>query len=144
APAPGQPPGAGAPATPGTPGTTIPGTAAPGAPPPAAPVPPPLASVPAAPAAPAASGVVLRAIDNSWVQIRDSRTGRVLLNRTLQPRETFEVPNQPGLVLSTGKAEALSIELDGAATQVLANQVGVRRDISLDPERLRNATPAPR
>ncbi|WP_165694291.1 DUF4115 domain-containing protein, partial [Teichococcus deserti] len=121
-----------------------PGAAAPGGAPPAAPVPPPLAATPAAPAAPATPGVVLRATDSSWVQIRDSRSGRTVLNRILQPKETYEVPNQPGLVLSTGKAEGLTIELDGAATQVLANQVGVRRDISLDPERLRTAGPATR
>ncbi|MCQ4162748.1 DUF4115 domain-containing protein, partial [Roseomonas sp. GC11] len=125
----------------------VPPAAAPGATPGATPAPPSASAAngaappPAATPAPAAEGhgIVLRAVQDAWVQVRDSRSGRVLLNRVLRPGETYDVPQGPGLVLSTGKAEGLAIEVDGVATRALADQVGVKRDIPLDAARLREA-----
>ncbi|MBO1076753.1 helix-turn-helix domain-containing protein [Roseomonas marmotae] len=106
---------------------------------PAAPEPPPLTA--AEPATPAASGIVLRATEDAWVQIRDTRTGRTVLSRILRPKETYEVPEGGNLILTTGRIEGLAIEVDGKPSAASQGLVGVRRDILLDPARLRDAEP---
>jgi len=132
------PAGGGAPQT----GPAAPQGAAPAVP--AAPVPPPIVPPAAeqAPApAPAANTIVLRAMQECWIQVREARTGRVLFSRLLRPGETYEVPHEPDLLLTMGRAEALTIEVDGVPSRVLADQVGVRRDILLDAGQLREAQP---
>lgn len=117
----------------------------PAPPPPAAPSSPapPAASAPPAAAAaalaPSAAGtrIVLRATQAAWIQVRDPRSGQVLANQTLRPGETWEVPpDRPGLLLDTGRAEGLAIELDGRSAPVLAGRTGVLRGVVLDPDRL--------
>lgn len=142
--APVAPPPQGAPAVP---------SGAPPAEPPAAPAPPAPTGTPiGAPAGPAAgaetratpapNAVVLRAEQECWVQIRDPRSGRILLSRLLQPGETFEVPPEPpGLLLNTGRIEALAIQVGGVASAATQGLTGVRRDVALDAERLRAAPP---
>jgi cytoskeleton protein RodZ len=129
---------------------------------PPAPAPPPLvAEAPAAPAAaPAAlvaqpvaapvaplpadgTRIVLRASQESWIHVRDPRSGQVLLNRVLRPGESWNVPQREGLVLTTGKAEGLDLVVDGQVSQILSGVIGVRRDIALDADRLRIAQPLP-
>jgi cytoskeleton protein RodZ len=139
--APAAPPAGARPAVPGQAGTTA---AAPPASPPAAPAPPALAPASPAPAAaPAADQgrITLRGTGESWVQIRDSRSGEVVLNRVLRNGDTFSVPNRAGLVLTTGKAQELSVEVDGQPTPALEGAVGVRRDLALDAERLKAQRP---
>jgi cytoskeleton protein RodZ len=155
------------------PGGTGSNTSAQAATVPAAPVPaafqasapsaaPAAAASAAAPAAPAAADpaalpdgtrIVLRArptgVDGAWVQVRDPRSGQVLLNRVLRPGETWPVPPRAGLLLDTGKANELDILLDGQPQPTLEGVIGVRRNIALDPDRVRQrltpaaATPAP-
>ena len=116
---------------------------------PAAPVPPPLAT-PVTPTAPnQADGqgrIVLRAApgpgEGSWVQIRAKGASRPLLSRLLRPGETYTVPAGEGMTLTTGKADALEIIVDGQASPFLAGRTNVVRDIPLDPDRLRNPAPA--
>jgi cytoskeleton protein RodZ len=85
--------------------------------------------------------ILLRATQESWVQIQDPRTGRTVLSRIMQPNDTYEVPDTPGLVLKTGKVEGLAIEVGGVASQAVRGLVGVRANILLDPARLRDAAP---
>lgn len=117
--------------------------------PPQAAVPPPTppAAVPATPP-PAAQPprdpneprVVLRARGESWIQVRDTRENRVLLDRVLRGGDTWAVPNRDGIVLTTGKAENIEFLLDGeVATTTLTGVVGVRRGIALEVDRLRVA-----
>jgi cytoskeleton protein RodZ len=75
--------------------------------------------------------------EGAWVQVRDPRSGQSLLNRVLRPGEAWPVPVRDGLLLDTGKADGLEIIVDGQPSPVLEGQVGVRRGIALDPERLR-------
>jgi cytoskeleton protein RodZ len=130
------PPAAGRP-----PVATAPAPAA-GTPPPAV-IPPPAASAPAAipsPASPAGTEegrVVLRAKADTWLQVRDRQTGAVLLNRVLRPGESWAVPAREGLLLHTGNAGGLEILVDGQLTSGLGAAQAVRRDIPLDPERLK-------
>ncbi|MBI0538862.1 helix-turn-helix domain-containing protein [Roseomonas sp. KE2513] len=107
-------------------------------------VPAPSASQGAAPAAPgeATSRVSLRATDEAWVQVRDPRSGQTVLNRVLRPGESFAIPRD-GLVLTTGKAQAVEVLLDGHATQALSGKVGLVRDVDLAPDQLRPPRAAP-
>ena len=124
---------------------TVPAAPAPPAAPPA-PSPAPAASPASLPTAPAAAQpdgtrVVLRARvgspDGAWVQVRDSRSGQVLVNRVLRPGETWPVPPRDGLLLDTGKADGLEILVDGQPQPTLDGLAGVRRNIALEPDRLR-------
>jgi cytoskeleton protein RodZ len=104
-------------------------------------------------AMPDGTRIVLRArptgVDGAWVQVRDPRSGQVLLNRVLRPGETWPVPARAGLLLDTGKATELDILLDGQPQPTLEGVIGVRRNIALDPDRVRQrlipaaAIPAP-
>ncbi|MBY0337834.1 MAG: DUF4115 domain-containing protein, partial [Acetobacteraceae bacterium] len=146
------------PATPVVPPPGTPPGAAPGAAPAAQPqvtlpvpvpvpvtVPPP-APTPTAPAAAPAQAenrLVIRARGDAWTQVRDVRSGQQLLNRTMRTGETFTVPVRDGLLLSTGAAQNIEILLDGQPAPALQGASGVRRDVSLDLERLRPRPAAP-
>ena len=80
--------------------------------------------------------IVIRAKGESWVQIRDNPGNRVLTDRVLRTGETVEIPNRAGIVLTTGKAENLDILLDGQEVDPFGGP-GVRRNIALEPDRLR-------
>jgi cytoskeleton protein RodZ len=107
---------------------------------PPAPVPPP-ATTPTAPTEPAAR-ITLRATDESWVQVRDPRSGQTVLNRVLRAGESYAVPRE-GLVLTTGKAQGLEVVVDGQATPALAGRTGVVRDVALVPEQLQQPRTPP-
>ena len=103
---------------------------------PPAPVPAPVAAPPPPRIDPDKPRVVIRAKGESWVQIRDNPGNRVLTDRVLRAGETIEIPNRAGIVLTTGKAENLDILLDGQDVDPFGGP-GVRRNIALEPERLR-------
>lgn len=107
----------------------------------AAPPPPPAPPFANIPGIPDGTRIVLRARattpEGAWVQVRDSRSGQVLVNRVLRPGETWPAPPRDNLLLDTGKADGLEILVDGAASPVLNGLVGVRRNIPMEPERLR-------
>ena len=112
-----------------------------------APAPAPVAAPPPPVIDPDKPRVVIRAKGESWVQIRDNPGNRVLTDRVLRAGEIIEIPNRPGIVLTTGKAESLDILVDGQGVDPFGGP-GVRRNIVLDPDRLRPPpaqanTPAP-
>jgi cytoskeleton protein RodZ len=120
---------------------------------PPAPAPAPVAAPPPPPRIdPDKPRIVIRAKGESWVQIRDNPGNRVLTDRVLRAGDSVEIPNRAGIVLTTGKAENLDILLDGQEVDPFGGP-GVRRNIVLEPDRLRTppapaaapaATPAPR
>ncbi len=81
--------------------------------------------------------IVLRASADAWVQVRD-RAGPVLLNRTLHPGETWEVPAKPNLLLTTGNAGGTDLVVDGVTSPSLGGSGAVRRDVPLDPDLIRD------
>lgn len=81
------------------------------------------------------SRIVLRALQDSWVQVRD-RQDSLLLTRVLRAGDTYYVPNQAGLTLLTGNAGGIEIEVDGVKAPPLGPIGSVRRQIALDPDRL--------
>jgi hypothetical protein len=102
-------------------------------------VPPVAAMSEGAPAAPAAvdpakahGGIVLRAKAESWVKVRD-RSGQVLLQRVLHAGDTWSVPDQAGLLLSTGNAGGVELLIDGTAAPPLRGAGTIRDSVSLDP-----------
>jgi cytoskeleton protein RodZ len=111
---------------------------------PAAPPPPVVAAAPPPqliPGLPDGTRVALRARagspEGAWVSVRDPRTGQSLLNKVLRPGEVWPVPPREGLLLDTGKADALEIVVDNEFSPIFEGVVGVRRNIRLEPDRLR-------
>lgn len=79
--------------------------------------------------------IVLRAAKDSWVEIFDSQQN-VVLQRILRAGESYAVPDQSGLVMNTGNAGGLVIELDGQAQPSLGSVGVVKRGIKLEPAAL--------
>jgi cytoskeleton protein RodZ len=84
------------------------------------------------------SRVVLRAVSDSWIQIRD-KSSNLLFTRVLKPGERYNVPNQAGLTLVAGNAGGLDIAVDGTAVPPIGEPGRVARNVSLDPDRLLGA-----
>ncbi len=103
----------------------------------------PIAAAPPRPAGEGAGRMVLRARAETWVQVRDGQGGPVLVNRVLRPGETWAAPARGGLLLSTGNAAALEILVDGQPGLGLTGNQAVRRDVPMDPERLKAGVAPP-
>jgi cytoskeleton protein RodZ len=122
------------------PAPAAPATAAPASEPAAGASPTPSATEQASTAAqpapvPPAAKVVIRANRDSWIEIRD-KDDAVLLQRVLRQGETFNVPDQKGLIMTTGNAGGIVIELEGRPLQSLGSLGVVKRGIKLDPAAL--------
>ncbi|HVY99015.1 MAG TPA: DUF4115 domain-containing protein, partial [Dongiaceae bacterium] len=107
--------------------------------PPAAPAASPTAqetaSAATAPVVAPAAKVIIRANRDSWIEIRD-KDDNVLLQKVLRQGESFNVPDQKGLLMTTGNAGGIVIELEGKALQSLGSLGVVKRGIKLDPAAL--------
>jgi cytoskeleton protein RodZ len=79
--------------------------------------------------------VVLHAIADSWVQVRD-KASNLLFTRVLKSGERYNVPNQPGLTLIAGNAGGLDITVDGMNAPSIGEAGRVARNVSLDPDHL--------
>lgn len=91
--------------------------------------------------------IVIRATGDSWTQVRDAN-GNVVFSRILRAGEAYNVPDRPGLTMSTGNAGALDVRVDGQGAPSLGRSGMVERGIALDPEKLasgtaKSETPAP-
>lgn len=75
--------------------------------------------------------IVVRAIKDSWVQIRNGDD--VLVQRTLHPGDAVRVPDIRGLSLRTGNGAGIQFEIDGKLFKPLSGTV---RTLALDPDRL--------
>ena len=117
-------------------------------------------AVPAAPPAPAAEGaaatgtqtamapplpaameqarlprLVIQATQDSWVQIRNKKD-EAILTQVLREGDSYEVPEEKGLVLLTGNAGGITLVVDGKPLAPLGPVGSVRRNIALDPDAL--------
>lgn len=81
--------------------------------------------------------IVLKAAADSWLMVKD-HTGAVLLNRVLKAGEAWQVPPRSDLLLTTGNAGGTEIVVDGATTAALGGNGAVRRDLPLDPDRIKD------
>lgn len=115
------------------------------------PAPPPAAAGPAGPlpegifgaALNEESRIAIRARAETWIQVRDRASGTVVFNRTLRPGEAYRVPLRPGLLLTMGNAPGTDVVLDGAVLSNPFPTTSVRRDIPLEPDRVRDGMAAP-
>ena len=118
------PQGAAAPGAPTVAGTPV--VAATGSP----------AAVPGAAPVPPGTRIVLASTAPSWIMVRQ-KGGKVLVNETLHPGETWPVPaDDHPLLLSVGNARGLSLLVDGVAVPQL--QGVSRRDLPLEPADLQS------
>lgn len=82
--------------------------------------------------------IVVQAMSDSWVEIRDSESAELLLTRVLFKGDSYQVPNRNGLTLLTGNAGGLRITVDGTPVPSLGPPGAVRRDVALEPEPLKS------
>ncbi|HYE00487.1 MAG TPA: helix-turn-helix domain-containing protein [Alphaproteobacteria bacterium] len=80
--------------------------------------------------------IVIRAVDESWVQVRDAK-GTLLLSRVLKAGDSYFVPDEPGLKLVAGNAGGLQIVVDGQDMPKMGKAGQVLRDLALDATRLK-------
>jgi len=81
--------------------------------------------------------IVIHAVADSWVEVRDKATDELILTRVLFKGDSYYVPDRAGLTLLTGNAGGLRITVDGKDVPALGAVGSVRRDIALDPEQLK-------
>ncbi len=79
------------------------------------------------------SRVVLRMRDTARVLVQGP-DGRVYMNRTLKPGDTYQLPNMVGLTLTTSNAGAVEVDLDGQPVGVMGRNQETGEALSLDPQ----------
>lgn len=81
---------------------------------------------------PASGQVTLRAVADTWLQIKSVKTGAVLFSRVLRVGETYEAPDRRGLKMTVGNAGGLEILVDGQPAPTLGGHGEVVRDVMLE------------
>lgn len=89
------------------------------------------------------ASIVIRALSNSWIQIRDDAAEVLILTRLLKKGDTYEVPKKVGLSLSTGNAGALEIVIDGTPVPPIGAEGEIKRGVVLDPKTLYSSLSVP-
>jgi cytoskeleton protein RodZ len=107
---------------------------APAAAAPAAPA--PVATAPAVPATPPASvpnaGMTIVATADSWIEVRDA-TGNILFSKLLHAGQSWPVPDEAGLTMTTGNAGGTEISTNGKAGPPLGATGVVLHGYALTP-----------
>ena len=85
-----------------------------------------------APSAPAPQPFALHATADTWVQVSDP-LGNVAFTGILSPGESLPIRGDEGLVLKTGNAGGLLVEIDGRRFGPLGSDGAVMRDVPLTP-----------
>ena len=78
-----------------------------------------------------ANGIILKIVENSWVEIKDS-TGKAVVARVLKAGDKYFVPDRPDLSMSLGNSAGVQIEIDGKDLAPLGGQGEVLRNMPLD------------
>jgi cytoskeleton protein RodZ len=86
-----------------------------------------------------AGKIVVRARLESWIQITNEKK-EVVFSRVLRSGETYTVPEQKGLMLTTGNAGGIEISVNGKKLKSLGTVGLVKRDIPLDAKKLRDGS----
>ena len=110
----------------------------------APPVQPPVASAPPAPAVPAATpalGQTIVATADSWVEVRDA-TGNILFSKVLHAGDSWPVPDEAGLTMTTGNAGGTVIADNGKNGAPLGAVGSVLHNYALTPAVVNPAAPA--
>jgi cytoskeleton protein RodZ len=92
---------------------------------------------------PVTNQVVLKALDNVWLEIRDANRVTVF-SRVLSVGEEYWIPvGQNDLTMTLGNAGGLQISVDGQALPLLGKTGQVIRKVSLDVEKLKQGLKIP-
>lgn len=86
-----------------------------------------------------AGKIVVRARLESWIQITNAKK-EVLFSRVLRSGETYTVPEEKGLMLTTGNAGGIEISVNGRKLKSLGTVGLVKRDIPLDAKKLQDGS----
>ena len=86
-----------------------------------------------------AGKIVVRARLESWIQVTNEKK-EVVFSRVLRSGETYTVPEEKGLMLTTGNAGGIEILVNGKKLKSLGTVGLVKRDIPLDAKKLRDGT----
>ena len=81
--------------------------------------------------------MVIQATADAWIEIKNG-TGKVVYQTVLHPGDSYTVPDQPQLTLTTGNAAATEVVLSGDTIGPLKGHV--LRNIPLDADSLRAAS----
>ncbi len=101
--------------------------------------PPPAVAAATPPAAPAAqpttppgAGMVIAATQDAWVQVQDS-TGNILFSKVLHAGDSWPVPQEAGLTMTTGNAGGTEIVTNGSTSSPLGAVGVVLHNYALTP-----------
>jgi cytoskeletal protein RodZ len=86
--------------------------------------------------------VTVRADKDSWVLVTDNK-GVTVFERTLKAGETYNVPADRNLSLTTGNVAGVSLLIDGNEMPRLPATGKVARSVPLEPDKLRSRLTAP-
>jgi cytoskeleton protein RodZ len=86
--------------------------------------------------------IVINAANDAWVEVSNKNKDLVFA-KLLRAGESYRVPDEEGLWLSTGNAGALRLTVDGVPVPALGTMGAVRRNVALEPDKLRVAPVAP-
>jgi cytoskeleton protein RodZ len=86
-----------------------------------------------------AGKIVVRARLESWIQVTNDKK-EVVFSRVLRSGETYTVPEETGLMLTTGNAGGIEISVNGKKLKSLGTVGLVKRDIPLDPKKLQDGS----
>ncbi len=70
---------------------------------------------------------------NSWVEIKDA-SGKKLISQVLKPGDRYIVPDEEGLILTTGNAGGVDVYLAGEKSGSVGRAAQVKRNVKLIPE----------
>lgn len=90
---------------------------------------------------PLESALALKAVADSWVQVRDLESGRTILTRTLKKGDVFYAREDQDILLTTGNAGGLELFLDGQSIGLLGNEAEIIRSRPLSVQALRLQNP---
>ena len=79
-----------------------------------------------------ANNIVLIATSRTWVQIRNLH-GKILFSRVMLPGESWPLPDEPGLTLTTGNAGGTALIRNGVPGPPLGPSGSVVHDVLITP-----------
>ena len=87
------------------------------------------------------SDLVLKAVEESWVEIRGVQSRKILLTKTLKKGDVFYTPKNTDILLTSGNAGGLEVFLDGVSLGLLGDKREIvrLRALSVEALRLQNA-----
>lgn len=73
---------------------------------------------------------------DSWVEIKNAE-GKVFLSQVLKAGDKYIVPDEKGLLLTTGNAGGVSVMIDGKKVGHVGKSSQVKRGVKLDPDKFK-------